>query len=151
MLELLEREDLTGFVLVEDVIDATKGLVLARAFEPVTKTVLQSFKDSNIDEVLVVDSSCDDGVIIRCLKKDTVPNEEEALRDIFKRLRPGDPATLQNAKSFFKHLFFDEKRYDLSRVGRYRLNEKFNETTSLNKRLLQRQDIVEATRYFCVL
>ena len=149
--ELLSKEDLTGFVLVEDVVDATKGLVLARAFEPVTKTVLQSFQGSDIEEVLVVDSSCDDGVIIRCLKKDTVPNDDEALRDIFKRLRPGDPATLQNARAFFKHLFFDEKRYDLSRVGRYRLNEKFNEDESLNKRLLQPSDIVAATRYLCGL
>lgn len=149
--ELLAKEDLTGFVLVEDVVDATKGLVLARAFEPVTKTVLQSFQDSNIEDVLVVDSSCDDGVIIRCLKKDTVPNDDEALREIFKRLRPGDPATLQNARMFFKHLFFDEKRYDLSRVGRYRLNEKFNADESLNKRLLQPSDIVEATRYLCGL
>ena len=149
--ELLAKEDLTGFVLVEDVVDASKGLVLARAFEPVTKTVLQSFQDSNIEDVLVVDSSCDDGVIIRCLKKDTVPNDDEALRDIFKRLRPGDPATLQNARLFFKHLFFDEKRYDLSRVGRYRLNEKFNADESLNKRLLQPSDIVEATRYLCGL
>ena len=149
--ELLEKEDLTGYILVEDVVDAQKGLVLARAFEPVTKTVLQSFQESGIETVLVVDSSSDDGVIIRCLKKDVAPNEEEALRDIFKRLRPGDPATLQNARVFFKRLFFDEKRYDLSRVGRYRLNEKFGEETSLNKRLLQPNDIVAATRYLCGL
>ncbi len=149
--DLLGREDLTGFVLVEDVIDVAKGLVLARAFEPVTKTVLQSFHQSNVDEILVVDSSSDDGVIIRCLKKDVIPNDDEALRDIFKRLRPGDPATLQNAKLFFKHLFFDEKRYDLSRVGRYRLNEKFGDDVPLNKRLLQSNDIVEATRYLCGL
>ncbi len=149
--DLLGKEDLSGYILVEDVVDAQKGLVLARAFEPVTKTVLQSFQESGIETVLVVDSSSDDGVIIRCLKKDVAPNEEEALRDIFKRLRPGDPATLQNARTFFKRLFFDEKRYDLSRVGRYRLNEKFGESTSLNKRLLQPSDIVAATRYLCGL
>lgn len=149
--ELLAREDLTGLVLVEDVIDASKGLVLARSFEPVTKTALQSFAESSVEEVLVVDSTPDDGVIVRCLKKDVVPSEEEALREIFKLLRPGDPATLQNAKTFFKHLFFDEKRYDLSRVGRYRLNEKFNQSISLNKRLLLPEDIVEATRYLCGL
>lgn len=149
--ELLEKDDLSGYILVEDVVDAQKGLVLARAFEPVTKTVLQSFQQSAIESVLVVDSSSDDGVIIRCLKKDIAPNEEEALRDIFKRLRPGDPATVQNARTFFKRLFFDEKRYDLSRVGRYRLNEKFGEEVSLNKRLLQPSDIVAATRYLCDL
>ena len=149
--DLLGKEDLSGYILVEDVVDAQKGLVLARAFEPVTKTVLQSFQESGIESVLVVDSSSDDGVIIRCLKKDVAPNEEESLREIFKRLRPGDPATLQNARTFFKRLFFDEKRYDLSRVGRYRLNEKFGESTSLNKRLLQPSDIVAATRYLCGL
>ena len=110
--DLLAREDLTGYILVEDVIDAVKGLVLSRAFEPVTKTALNTFQSSNIDSVWVVDSTVDDGAIIRCLKKDIVPNEEEALKEIFKRLRPGDPATLAKAKSMFKRLFFDEKRYD---------------------------------------
>ena len=148
---LLEKEDLTGYILVEDVIDASKGLVLARAFEPVTKTALQSFAQSNIEDVWVVDSSVDDGTIIRCLKKDPIPNEEEALRDIFKRLRPGDPATLANARSLFKKLFFDEKRYDLGRVGRYRLNQKFGENVSLTKRLLLPNDVVQATRYLCGL
>ncbi|MDR2396433.1 MAG: DNA-directed RNA polymerase subunit beta [Puniceicoccales bacterium] len=148
---LLLKEDLTGHILVEDVIDATKGLVLARAFEPVTQTVLQAFTQSNIESVWVVDSSVDEGAIIRCLKKDTVPNEEEALRDIFRRLRPGDPATLANARNLFKRLFFDEKRYDLGRVGRYRLNQKFGENVSLSKRLLQPHDIVQATRYLCSL
>ncbi|MDR0647529.1 MAG: DNA-directed RNA polymerase subunit beta [Puniceicoccales bacterium] len=148
---LLLKEDLTGYILVEDVIDATKGLVLARAFEPVTQTVLQAFTQSNVETVWIVDSSVDEGAIIRCLKKDTVPNEEEALRDIFRRLRPGDPATLANAKNLFKRLFFDEKRYDLGRVGRYRLNQKFGENVNLSKRLLQPNDIVQATRYLCSL
>ncbi|MDR0755920.1 MAG: DNA-directed RNA polymerase subunit beta [Puniceicoccales bacterium] len=148
---LLLKEDLTGYILVEDVIDATKGLVLARAFEPVTQTVLEAFTQSNIETVWIVDSSVDEGAIIRCLKKDTVPNEEEALRDIFRRLRPGDPATLANAKNLFKRLFFDEKRYDLGRVGRYRLNQKSGESVNLSKRLLQPNDIVQATRYLCSL
>ncbi|MDR2769220.1 MAG: DNA-directed RNA polymerase subunit beta [Puniceicoccales bacterium] len=148
---LLLKEDLTGYILVEDVIDATKGLVLARAFEPVTQTVLQAFTQSNVENVWIVDSSVDEGAIIRCLKKDTIPNEEEALREIFRRLRPGDPATLANAKSLFKRLFFDEKRYDLGRVGRYRLNQKFGENVNLFKRLLQPNDIVQATRYLCSL
>ena len=149
--ELLNREDLSGYILVDDVIDATKGLVLARAFEPVTNTALKSFISSGIDKIWVVDSSGDDGTIIRCLKKDSVPNEEEALREIYKKLRPGDPATVTNAKNLIKRLFFDEKRYDLGKVGRYRLNQKFNTDISLNKRLLLPSDVVESTRYLCGL
>jgi DNA-directed RNA polymerase subunit beta len=148
--KLLDPGELSeGLVLVEDVIDAVKGLVLARAFDPITKTLLKTLQHANVEEISVVDSSADSGVIIRCLKKDSVPNEEEALREIYKRLRPGEPVTLSNAKTLLKRLFFDEKRYDLSRVGRYKLNQKLGMNLPLNKRLLQPEDVVAATRYLC--
>jgi DNA-directed RNA polymerase subunit beta len=72
----------------------------------------------------VIDTTVDDGAIIRCLKKDPTRNEEEALKDIYKRLRPGEPPTTANAKALLKRLFQDPKRYDLGRVGRYKINQK---------------------------
>src|SRR5688500_19597703 len=56
--------------------------------------------------------------------KDPTRNEEEALKEIYKRLRPGEPPTTANAKALLKRLFFDPKRYDLGRVGRYKVNQK---------------------------
>jgi DNA-directed RNA polymerase subunit beta len=111
----LKIENVSHLVLVEDVVDAEKGVVLARSFEPLTRTIVRSIKEAGISKVRVIDTSNDDGAIIRCLKKDPTRNEEEALKDIYKRLRPGEPATTANARALLKRLFQDPKRYDLGR------------------------------------
>ena len=89
----------------------------------------------------------DSGAIIRCLKKDPTQNEEEALKDIYKRLRPGEPPTTANAKALLKRLFQDPRRYDLGRVGRYKLNQKLKMNTDLESRVVGAEDVVEATKY----
>ncbi len=147
-LKTLEKEDnISRLVLVEDMVDAEKGLVLARAFDPLTKTILSSFAQAGIHDLRVVDTSADDGIIVRCLKKDPTHNEEEALKEIYRRLRPTEPATVSNSKSLMKRLFQDPKRYDLGRVGRYKVNQKLNLKTSLDVRIVTAEDIVEACRY----
>src|SRR5690606_24863520 len=85
--EALEMEDVSNLVLVEEIVDAEKGIVLARAFDPLTKTIIRTFEKSGIREVRVIDTSVDQGSIIRCLKKDPTHNEEEALKEIYKKLR----------------------------------------------------------------
>tara|TARA_B100001248_G_scaffold220746_1_gene176683 strand:+ start:128081 stop:131863 length:3783 start_codon:yes stop_codon:yes gene_type:complete len=144
-------ENISSFVLVEDIVDAQKGIVLARSFEPLTKTILRSFDKADITDFKVIDTSVDEGAIIRALKKDPTRNEEEALRDIYKRLRPGEPPTIANAKALLKRLFQDPKRYDLGRVGRYKINQKLDLNTDLDVRVIAPEDIVEATRYLCRL
>ena len=143
----LNQQNLSRLVLVEDVIDTERAVVLARAFEPLTKTIIRSIETSGLASVRVIDTSDDDGAIIRCLKKDPTRNEEEALKDIYKRLRPGEPSTVPNAKALLKRLFQDPKRYDLGRVGRYKLNQKLGLNTDLEVRILNIEDVVEATRY----
>ena len=88
----------------------------------------------------------DDGAIIRCLKKDPTQNEEEALKDIYKRLRPGEPPTTANAKALLKRLFQDPRRYDLGRVGRYKLNQKLAMDTDLDFRVISAEDVVEVDK-----
>jgi DNA-directed RNA polymerase subunit beta len=143
----LDLESVSRLVLVEDLVDAEKGAVLARSFEPLTKTIVRSIEAAGIDTVRVIDTSVDDGAIIRCLKKDPTRNEEEALKDIYKRLRPGEPPTTANAKALLKRLFQDTKRYDLGRVGRYKINQKLGLETDLESRTILVEDIVEATKY----
>ncbi len=147
----LAMDDVSKLVLVEDIVDAERGVVLARAFEPLTKTIIRSFEKANIEEVKVINTAVDDGAIIRALKKDPTHNEEEALKDIYKRLRPGEPPTAANAKNLLKRLFQDPKRYDLGRVGRYKINQKLGLNTDLEQRTIGFEDIVEATRYLCRL
>ncbi len=143
----LELENVSSLVLVEDAIDAQKGVVLARAFEPLTKQIVRTFEKHDISTLRVIDTAVDEGALIRALKKDPTRNEEEALKEIYKRLRPGEPPTTANAKALLKRLFFDPKRYDLSRVGRYKINQKLGLKADLEQRILASEDVVAATKY----
>jgi DNA-directed RNA polymerase subunit beta len=147
VVDALNRESVSNLVLTEDIVDADQGVVLARAFEPLTKTIIRSFEHAGLQKVLTIDTTIDDGAIIRCLKKDPTQNEEEALKDIYKRLRPGEPPTTANAKALLKRLFQDPRRYDLGRVGRYKLNQKLKMDTDLEYRIVAADDVVEATKY----
>ncbi|MBW8781978.1 MAG: DNA-directed RNA polymerase subunit beta [Verrucomicrobia bacterium] len=143
----LDLENVSTLVLVEDAIDAQKGVVLARAFEPLTKQIVRTFEKHDISSIRVIDTASDEGAIIRALKKDPTRNEEEALKEIYKRLRPGEPPTTANAKALLKRLFFDPKRYDLGRVGRYKINQKLGLKVDLEQRILESGDITAATKY----
>jgi len=144
--EAEKREDMPNKVLIEDAVDIEKNLVVARAFEPLSKAVVKQIAEVGIAKIKVVDTSVDDGIMIKCMKKDPAKNEEEALKDIYRRLRPGDPPTAANAKALIKRLFFDPKRYDLGRVGRYKINQKLG-IKGGDSRILTKADLVAATRY----
>src|SRR6266568_2565030 len=124
-----------------------KGIVVARAFEPLSKAVVKQIAELGVHKIKVVDTTVDDGIIIKCMKKDPTKNEEEALKDIYRRLRPGDPPTAANAKALIKRLFFDPKRYDLGRVGRYKISQKLSMKRETDSRILTKDDLVAATKY----
>jgi len=144
--ELLKKENVSNYVLVEPMFDRTKGAVLAKAFEPLTKTYLRSFQKAGETQLRAIDTSVDEGAIIRCLKKDTTKNKDEALKEIYKKLRPGEPPDRANAEALIKRLFLDSKRYDLAKVGRHMLNLKLNLDTPLEVRVTTVEDLVAATR-----
>jgi DNA-directed RNA polymerase subunit beta len=145
--EAEKLEGLTSCVLIQDAVDAEKSLVVARAFEPLSKAVVKQIAELGVAKIKVVDTSVDEGIIIKCLKKDPAKNEEEALKDIYRRLRPGDPPTAANARALLKRLFFDPKRYDLGRVGRYKINQKLGLKDKDGSRILTKSDLVAATKY----
>src|SRR5271168_2097075 len=140
-------EDIQNKVLISDATDADKGIVVARAFEPLSKAVVKQIAELGTNKIRVVDTAVDDGIVIKCLKKDPTKNEEEALKDIYRRLRPGDPPTAANARALLKRLFFDPKRYDLGRVGRYKINQKLGLKDKEESRILTKGDLVAATKY----
>jgi len=139
-------DDIQNKVLIEDAVDQDKSIVVARAFEPLSKAVVKQIAELGVTKIRVVDTTVDDGIIIKCLKKDPTKNEEEALKDIYRRLRPGDPPTASNARALIKRLFFDPKRYDLGRVGRYKINQKLGLKDG-DSRILTKEDLVGATKY----
>jgi DNA-directed RNA polymerase subunit beta len=86
--------------------------------------------------------------IIKTLKKDSIKSEQEALIEIHRKMRPGEPATLSGAKNLFKNLFFDHKRYNLGVVGRYKLNKMLGITKEKSNKTIDEQDIIETIKKF---
>jgi DNA-directed RNA polymerase subunit beta len=148
---LMRKSDVSGLLLVEDVIDTKEGIVLARAYESLSKTALKAFEAAAIEKVEVFDISVDDGMVVRSLERDTAHNQEEALREIYKRLRPGEPVTLASATAMFHHLFSDVRRYNLGRVGRYKINQRLGLKKDPEDRVIDSVDLVAATKYLCGL
>src|ERR1700751_1590883 len=140
----ISEDALNTRVLIQDVRDGE--ITVARGFEPLTKATIHQILSLGITEVNVVDTK-DDDTIIKSIKKDPAHDEEEALRDIYRRLRPGDPPTIPNAPGLLRRLFFDPKKYDLGRVGRYKINQKLTIEVDLNERTLTTQDFIGAMKY----
>jgi DNA-directed RNA polymerase subunit beta len=144
----LEEDALSTRVLINDVRDGE--ITVARAFEPLTRATIQQILTLGVNEVEVVDVK-DDDTIIKSIKKDPAHDEEEALKDIYRRLRPGDPPTVANARGLLRRLFFDPKKYDLGRVGRYKINQKLGIEVDLGERTLTKEDFIGAMKYLITL
>ena len=115
----MDEAELATKVIFSDVMDGE--VIVAKAYEPLTLAVIAQLDALGVKSVPVVTASHDD-LLLKSLKKDPASNEEEAFKDIYRRLRPGDPPTVANARALLKRLFFDPKKYDLTRVGRYKIN-----------------------------
>src|SRR6476660_4748534 len=140
----LDEEQLASKVLTADIRDGE--VTVARAFEPLTLATVRQIMALNIHEAKVIDISNDD-TVVKALRKDPAHDQEEALKDIYRRLRPGDPPTVANARALLKRLFFDPKKYDLGRVGRYKLNQKLGIDVDLSERILTDRDFIAAIKY----
>ncbi len=116
---------------------------------PVT-VLLRAIGISTDEEIIKlfedVDDDPDHPFINTALEKDTTKSREEALLEFYKRLRPGDPPTLDNAESFIESLLFSPRRYDLGRVGRYKLNRRLRLDIPLSQRVLTREDIIAVVK-----
>src|SRR2546426_1911677 len=142
--EKLDEEKLATKVLTAEIRDGE--VTVARAFEPLTLATVHQIMALKVHEVKVIDISNDD-TIVKALRKDPAHDQEEALKDIYRRLRPGDPPTVANARALLKRLFFDPKKYDLGRVGRYKLNQKLGTNVDPTERILTDKDFIAAIKY----
>ncbi|MBI2442023.1 MAG: DNA-directed RNA polymerase subunit beta [Lentisphaerae bacterium] len=143
----LDDEKLAKRVLKEDIIDLESQAILARRYDPLTLNLIKQMVAAKYTTVEVVDVSWDNGLFLRNIQKDTNNSEEEALKELFRKLRPGDPPTVANARQMLKHLFFDPRRFDFGRVGRYKINQKLGLRPTKDLRTLDNEDVVEALRY----
>ena len=161
---LMEPKDATKQVFIANLMPSRgswleleidkKGVAYARIDRkrklPIT-TLLRALPNEDPETGFVLDTSTNeailalfnDSVFIRnTLDKDTTTREEEALIEVFKKQRPGEPPTLDNARNLLRTLFFDPKRYDLTKVGRYKLNQRLGVDVPEGCRVLTTQDIL---------
>jgi len=141
--------DLEGAYSVADVVNRQTGEVLLEANKPLTAELWQAFAEGGITEVDVFFPERDDiGLVLsRTLDKDAIRSSKEALIEIYRKLRPGDPPTLETATNLFRGMFFDPRKYDFSRVGRLKFNIKMGLDTPLDNRTLDTPDFVSAIKY----
>jgi DNA-directed RNA polymerase subunit beta len=131
----MAEEDLFGKVLATDIINMETGEVLFNCNDEVTSEVLSVLKESGVDEfdILFIDPLTAGPYLRDTLKADKVATADEAVLEIYRRLRPGDPSTVQQARQYFNNLFFNPSRYDLSEVGRVKMNHKLHGGTERDK------------------
>ncbi len=127
--------------------------MLIECNQEITPEKLKQLRDRNIHEieVLLIDDLFLGPSLRNTLLQDKINTPEEAILEIYKRLRPGDPPTIETATSFFNNLFFNPERYDLSKVGRLKLNHKLRQNVPLEQGTLRREDILEVVRYLIEL
>ena len=145
----VDKECFIGAYLVDEIIDKETGEVVVECNQEITAEVLGIMQKQGLTEfrILRIDDDSPDTVIRDTLAASKVNNNEDALREIYKRLRPGDPPTAEIAKTLFWNLFYNPKRYNLSVVGRMKLNQKFGLDVSLENRLLTLEDIVSVVHF----
>jgi DNA-directed RNA polymerase subunit beta len=142
-------DKLVGKILAADVLDDS-NVVFGKAGEKLTTAMLKRIVDHKIGTIKIAENADETSPIIKMLAKDPTDSYESALKDFYRKIRPGEPATLSNARSAIMRLFFDPKRYNLGRVGRYKLNSKLgvevNDET-LQVVTLSKEDVIGALKY----
>ncbi|MBK8215289.1 MAG: DNA-directed RNA polymerase subunit beta [Myxococcales bacterium] len=155
----VDPEELTGKVAAHDVVDRETGEVILEVNEELSPEKLERIREAGVDEMKILFI---DGLNVGAYLRDTllaekVKTTEDAIMEIYRRLRPGDPPTLETAKSLFHNLFFNPERYDLSKVGRLKLNYKFyrdlpeEQRPPIDTQVLTPQDILETVRHLIEL
>ncbi len=142
-------ESLIGTVLANTLIDKETGEPFALCNSEITEASLESLENAGITEfkILHIDGVNYSDSFSKTLSLDKAKDHEEALLEIYRRLRPSSPPTLEVAETFFENLFFNQDLYDLSEVGRYKINAKLGLDVDINNRALTRDDVIHAVRH----
>lgn len=145
----VSRESLFGEVLAQTILNQESGEIIALCNTELSETLLETFEAEGINEfqVLHIDGVKYSQSFSKTLALDKAKSTEEALIEIYRRLRPSSPPTREIAESFFHNLFFNQDLYDLSEVGRYKINAKLHLDIDISNRALTKEDIIFAVRH----
>src|SRR5262245_11966544 len=146
-------EDLEGAFAVNDVVDTSTGEVMVETNNELSVASINKIVEAGVPEFTVFFPERDDiGVVLsQTLRKDAIKTTQEALIEIYRKLRPGDPPTLETATTLFEGMFFDSRKYDFSKVGRLKFNIKLDLNTPLDHRILEKNDFLSVISYLLKL
>ena len=145
----VETEELYGRFFAHDIINEASGEVIAKCNDVLTPAILQLLNEAGVAQfkLLFIDGVSYSESFRKTLLLDKIKDTSEALIEIYRRLRPSSPPTLEVAKLFFDNLFFNATTYDLSEVGRYKINTKLGLKTPIEVRTLTNEDIVKSVKH----
>ena len=150
---IVPAEKLVGRYVAGDIIDEETGEILVEAGHELSEGMIERLEDAGVSELatLAIDHVTVGPYLRNTLMTDKNTSREEALIDIYRVMRPGEPPTLEAADQMFKNLFFDSERYDLSSVGRVKMNARLGFETEDSLRTVRKEDILEIVRHLCEL
>ena len=149
----VKADSLVGRRTADRVVDADTGEVLVETNQEISQTLLTQLmarKTSPLKLLTVIPGKVDASVY-ETLARDHFKNPDEALVEIYRRLRPGDPPTVDSARALFRGMFMDPRRYDLARVGRFMINKKLGINANLNIKTLRGEDVVSVIRHLLMV
>jgi DNA-directed RNA polymerase subunit beta len=153
-----DLKKIIGRRTISDIINYETGEVMLEAGAKINEDNIDILKEMKVKEVNLIDfpNGKDNPIIISCLEKDGVNDFEEAIKKFHSIMRPGEPSSVENAEAELKRLFFSPKTFDLGKVGRYKINSKFEYHKpeffkTCEDRTLRREDIIETLRYLVML
>ena len=136
-------------VLLSDVVDLASGEVLFEASENLPADWADVFRAHGIEDADIIFPEWDlvSDILLNTVRKDTAKSFEASIIEIYRRMRPGDPPTLESAKALFEGMFFDARKYDFSRVGRFKFNIKLDLTTPVTQKTMTPDDFFVVINY----
>lgn len=144
----ITKESIVGYRTANDIIDSKADKIILRAYGKIEKDVAKKIESMGITELEVIEVN---KYVESTLAQDAAHSSEEAVLDIYRKMRPGDPATLESAKSMLNSIFFDTRRYDLAKVGRHKINRKLGTRIPLDVRTITKDDLISIISYITVL
>jgi len=149
----VRAESLVGRRTASRIVDTESGEVLVQTNTEITSTVLSQVMSRRVApfKLVVLSPGKVDQSIYETLARDHFKNPDEALVEIYRRLRPGDPPTVESARALFRGMFMDPRRYDLARVGRFMINEKLGMEAPANAKTIRSEDIISVIRHLMLV
>ena len=146
-LEEVLRNKLEGSFIKEDIVDEETGEFIVESQELIDNIVVEKLIENGISSVTIWEVKPEDRIIANAVINDNTKNSDEAVIEVFKKLRPGDLVTIESARSLVKQMFFNPQRYDLADVGRYKINKRLKLDIPEDVIVLTKEDVLQTIAY----